>query len=174
MEYLSLGVINDSFGLDGTIKIYSTTNLSSKRYKIGNKVFIYNPQTKEEVEHEVLAFRHSGLFDFVKLDGISTPEEVKTLKGCEIHVIKDRNDLEKGSYFYSDLKGCAIVDDNGKSHGIVSEVEEFPAQLTLRVKREGNKDYFIPFVEAFIKEVDIENKRIFVRIIEGLLWKLQF
>ena len=169
MEYLSLGVIKDSFGLDGTIKIYSTTNLSAKRYKVGNNVFLYNPQTKQEEEHKVLSFRHSGLFDFVKLDNINTPEEVKALKGYEIHTIKDRKDLEKDTYFYSDLKGCKIVDINNKEYGVVKEVEEFPAQLTLRVTRKNGKDFFIPFVKAFIKDVNIEKRAICIEIIEGLL-----
>lgn len=169
MEYLSLGVVKDSFGLDGTIKIYSTTSLSKKRYQVGNTVFLYNPQTKSEEKHKVLAFRHSGLFDFVKLDNIDNPELVKTLKGYEIHVIKDRKDLEKGSYFYSDLVGCKIVDKDNKEYGVVKEVEEFPAQLTLRVKRNNGKDFFIPFVEAFVKDVNIEKKTIIAEIIEGLL-----
>ena len=169
MEYLSLGVINDSFGLDGTLKIYSTTNMSSKRYKEGNKVFLYNPQTKEREEHEVLAFRHSGLFDFVKLDGIENPEFVKTLKGYEIHVEKDRKDLEKDTYFYSDLRGCKVYDQSKNELGTVKEVEEFPAQLTLRVMRKGKPDFFVPFVKQFIIDVDVENKAIMIEKIEGLL-----
>ena len=109
----------------------------------------------------------------MKLDGINTPEEAKALKGYEIHVIKDQKDLEKDTYFYSDLRGCDIVDETGNILGSVSEVEEFPAQLTLRVKRKGKPDFFVPFVKQFIKSVDIENKRIVIEIIEGLLWKLQ-
>lgn len=174
MEYLSLGIIKDSFGLDGTIKIYSTTTQSSKRYSQGNKVYIHNPQSNDYDEKIVVSFRHSGLFDFVKLEGIDNPEDAKSLKGYEILVIKDRKDLEKGSYFYSDLVGCKIIDKNKKEYGIVSQVEEFPAQLTLRVKRKNGKDYFIPFVKAFIKDIDIENKQITVEIIEGLLWKSLF
>ena len=173
MEYVSLGTIKDSFGLDGTLKIFSTTNMSKKRYAKGSKVFLVNPQTGEKEEKEVLAFRHSEPFDFVKLNGIDNPEDAKALKGYEIQVIKDKKDLEKDTYFYSDLRGCQIVDDKGNLLGIVKEVEEFPAQLTLRVKRNGKPDFFVPFIKQFIKDVDIENKRILIEIIEGLLWKLQ-
>lgn len=169
MEFLSLGVVNDSFGLDGTLKIYSTTNMSSKRYKVGNKVFLYNPQTKERIECEVLAFRHSGYFDFVKLNDINNPEDAKGFKGYEIHVIKDRNDLEANTYFYSDLRGCKVYDQDHNELGIVKEVEEFPAQLTLRVMRKGKQDFFVPFIKQFIIDVDIENKAILIKKIEGLL-----
>ena len=169
MEYVSLGVIKDSFGLDGTIKIYSTTNMSSKRYKEGATVFLYNPQTDTREEHQVLAFRHSGLFDFVKLSGVDNPEQVKVMKGFEVHAIKDQKDLEKDTYFYSDLRGCDVVDEQGNVLGKVKEVEEFPAQLTLRVCRVKMPDFFVPFIKEFIKNVDIKNKRICIKIIEGLL-----
>ena len=169
MEYVCLGVIKDSFGLDGTLKIFSTTNMSTKRYKVGAVVFLYNPQTKELLDKKVIAFRHSDTFDYVKLEGIDNPEDAKMLKGHEIHVIKDQKDLDNDSYFYSDLRGCKVIDDKGKELGIVKEVEEFPAQLTLRVKREGKPDFFVPFIKQFIKYVDIKNKVILIEIIEGLL-----
>ena len=169
MEYLSLGVIKDSFGLDGTLKIYSTTSMSKKRYQSGNIVFLYNPQTKEREQHKVLGFRRSGLFDFVLLEGIDNPELAKALKGYEIHVEKNLNDLEEDTYFYSDLRGCKVLDQNHNELGIVKEVEEFPAQLTLRVMRKGKPDFFVPFVKQFIISVDVENKSITIEKIEGLL-----
>lgn len=174
MEYVSLGVIKDSFGLDGTMKIYSTTSNQAQRYKAGSKVFLYNPQTNEIKELNVIKYRQNGPFDFVKVEELNSLEEIKELKGQEIHAIKDDISLEKGMYFYSDLKGCEVVDKDNNILGTVKEVEEYPAQLTLRVGRKGKSDFFVPFVKQFIKSVDIKNKRILIEIIEGLLWKLQF
>lgn len=169
MEYVSLGVIKDSFGLDGTMKIYSTTSNQAQRYKAGSKVFLYNPQTNERKELKVIKYRQNGPFDFVKVEELNSPEEIKELKGQEIRAIKDDISLEKGMYFYSDLKGCEVVDKDNNILGTVKEVEEYPAQLTLRVGRKGKSDFFVPFVKQFIKSVDIENKRILIEIIEGLL-----
>lgn len=171
MEYLSLGKIVDSFGIDGTIKIYSTTSFGSKRYKAGSKVFLVNPLNQEMKECEVVKYRHSGFFDFVKFVEFNSPEEVKELKGYEIQVIKDNKDLNKGEYFYSDLRGCRVVDDKNNKLGIVKEVEEFPAQITLRVSRKGNRDFFVPFIKEFIKDVNISDKTIVINVIEGLLWR---
>lgn len=169
MEYVSLGVIKDSFGLDGTMKIYSTTSNQAQRYKAGSKVFLYNPQTNERKELNVIKYRQNGPFDFVKVEELNSPEEIKELKGQEIHAIKNDISLEKGMYFYSDLKGCEVVDKDNNILGTVKEVEEYPAQLTLRVGRKGKSDFFVPFVKQFIKSVDIENKRLLIEIIEGLL-----
>ena len=168
MEYVSLGKITDAFGLDGTLKIYSTTNMGEKRYKKGAKVFVCHPENEEKIEGTVLNYRHNGLFDFVKLDIFNSKEEALSKKGYEIHVEKNREDLAKDNYFYSDLVGCEIIDEQGNNWGFVGKIEEFPAQITLRVTRKGKPDYFIPFIEVFIKNIDIENKRITVHMMEGL------
>ena len=171
MEYLSLGKIVDSFGVDGTVKIYSTTSFGEKRYKKGSKVLIYNPQDDDRKEYEVIKYRHSGFFDFVKFVGLTTPEEVKTMKGFEIQVIKDNKDLDKDTYFYSDLRGCKVVDESNNELGFIKEIEEFPAQITFRVGRKNGKDFFVPFIKEFVKNVSIDDKIVTIHVIEGLLWK---
>ena len=170
MEYLSLGKIIDSFGLDGTIKVFSTTDNASKRYKKGNSVFLYDEKSGQHTKYVVISHRSSGKFDFVRLEGISTPEDAAKFKGFEIHTIKDRSDLEVGYYFYSDLIGCKVLDSSNNILGEVKSVEEFPAQLTLRVKRQNDKDFFVPFIKQFIVKVDVENKSIIINVLEGMLW----
>lgn len=169
MEYLKLGTILDSFGLDGTIKVYSTTDNQKLRYKKGASIFFYNPRNEERKEYKVISYRSSGQFDFIRVEDIDKPEIVKEMKGFEIHTIKDRNDLNVGYYFYSDLECCKVIDESKKELGFVSKVEEFPAQITLRVKRKGQQDFFVPFIKQFIINVDIENKQIMINVIDGML-----
>ena len=169
MEYLSLGKIVGPFGIDGTIRVFSTTDNAPKRYKKGAEVFLYNEKTGQHTKYVVISYKMSGKFDLVKLEGIHTPEKVDEFRNNEIHVLKDTSDLEVGYYFYSDLVGCKILDQNNNELGIVSKVEEFPAQVTLRVKRNNQKDFFVPFIKQFIINVDIVNKSIIINVIEGLL-----
>lgn len=173
MEYLLLGKIVDKFGLDGTIKIYSTTNNAEMRYKKSAKVFLYDEKSNERKEYQVESFRKSGVFDFVKLKGFDA-NLADQVKGFEVQVIKDNNDLKVGFYFYSDLIGCQILDEKKNILGIVKNVEEFPAQITLRVSRKNGKDFFVPFIKQFIKNVDIQNKQIEIVVLEGMLWKSQY
>ena len=168
-EYLLLGYVIDSFSLDGTMKILSKTDFASRRYQKGNIVFLYSSKTKERLSFTVSGFRSNGQFDFVKLEEINSPEEAQNYKGYELQAEKDYKGMEKDTYYFVDLVGCKIVDDNDQVLGIVSQVEEFPAQLTLRVKREHQPDFLVPFVKAFIRNVDIENKKIVINVIGGLL-----
>ena len=168
-EYLLLGYISDAFSLDGTFKVLSKTDFAKKRYQKGNEVFLYQPHTKQRMTVIVESYRSSGQFDFVKVQGINSKEEALEFKGYEIQALKDYSVVEKDQYFFSDLVGCKVIDEKGHELGEVSQVEEFPAQLTLRVKRKGQEDFFVPFVKAFIRRVDINKKEIEINVIRGLL-----
>ena len=169
-EYLLLGYITDAFSLDGTFKVLSKTDFASKRYQEGKEIFLYQPNTKQRMTVTVEHYRSSGQFDFVKVQGINSKEEALEFKGYEIHALKDYDIIDKDTYYYVDLVGCKVLDENVQEVGVVKEVEEFPAQLTLRVKREGKQpDFLVPFVKAFIKSVDIEKKQIIINVIGGLL-----
>lgn len=167
MEKLLLGYILGSFSLDGTLKILSKTNFFEKRYKKGNKVSLFDKEENLVMELTVSSFRHSGEFDFVKFEEINSKEIAESYKGYALFTEKT-NDLEEGMYYYSDLEGCTIV-SNEKVIGKVIKVEEFPAQVTLRAKDNNGKEFFVPFVKAFIKKVSIEEKEIEINLWEGML-----
>lgn len=171
-EYLLLGYITDSFGLDGTVKVLSKTDFAEDRYQEGNIVYLFNARDNSRIEAEVIKFRKNGPFDFVKLNIINTKEEAMTYKGYEIQVIKDETELEEGYYFHSDLEKCVAYDENGNELGKVVKVEEYPAQNNLRIRRKNGKEILVPFIEVFVKSVDIKEKRIVIHVIEGMLWEL--
>ena len=43
MEYITLGKIVSTFGIKGEVKVYSSSQFSSARYKKGNKVSLLSP-----------------------------------------------------------------------------------------------------------------------------------
>ena len=166
MEYLKLGKIIDTFSLDGTVKIFSTTTNQEIRFKKGKKVLIKTEEEYKEVT--INSYRHSPKGDYLRFDEITNVDEAALLKGKELFVIKDRNDLKEGYYFFSDLIGCDTIYD-GEKVGKVIDVEEYPAQITLKVKANNGKIFFVPFVKAFIKSVSVESKQIDIVLLEGML-----
>lgn len=171
-EYLLLGYVTDSFGLDGTLKVLSKTQFADKRYQIGNKISLFNKNLNIRKEAVVEHFHHNGLFDFVKVDIINTKEEAFDYKNYEVQVVKNNSDLEEGFFYFSDLENCEVYDENNNLLGKVTVVEEFPAQVTLRVRKaDKSGEFFVPFIKVFIKNIDIESKKITIKVIEGMLWK---
>lgn len=168
MEYVKLGTIIGSFSLDGTLKVISTTDFAKERYKPGNTIYLFN-KDKEYMELTVVSFRMNGKLDFVKVKEITTKEEAESYKGCDLLFNKEEASLPKGYYHFADLEGCGVFLEDSTSIGKVIKVEEYPAQNTLRVRTNDKKEILIPFVNAFIIKVDINNKKIIVRLIEGML-----
>ncbi|HQB32722.1 MAG TPA: ribosome maturation factor RimM, partial [Erysipelotrichaceae bacterium] len=92
---------------------------------------------------------------------------VEKYKGCDIFIKKDDvHTLSEGVYYFFELENCSVYYNNQKI-GYVSAVED-GYQTILRIDME-NKEVLIPFVDRFIKEVNVSDKRIDIDIIEGLL-----
>lgn len=168
MDYLLVGTIVKTVGLKGEVKIYPTTHFRGSRFKKGSHVFLKKDDTYIEII--VKTHRENGEMDIVSFEGYNTIESVESLIKKDLFVIKDVNFLNKNEYFYVDLEGCKVSFDNGKEIGTVSRIEEYSSYATLRINA-NKKDVLVPFVKAFIKDVDIKNKLITIFYIEGLIWK---
>ncbi len=66
-----------------------------------------------------------------------------------------------------DLTGYAVVDSDGTVIGDVLDVIENPAHPLLEVK-DGNGRFFIPFVDAYIIEIDDDRQTITVQDVDDL------
>ena len=75
-------------------------------------------------------------------------------------------ELDDDEYFYDDLIGCQII-NNDQEIGKVESVYFNGAHDVLTVQT-ANKKIAIPYVDAFIENEDIENKKIFVHLIKGM------
>ena len=168
MEYLSVGQIVKTIGLKGEVKVYPSTNFRDSRFSKGSHLFILNKNNEIVRELTVKSHKINGNCDNLIFNEISSIEEAEKLVHEYLNVVKDNAFLKKGEYFYSDLVGLDAYFDNGTLIGKVKKVEEYTSYQTLRVKTEG-KDVLIPFVKAFIKEVSLQEKKIIIKFIEGLL-----
>lgn len=170
MEYLSIGQIVRTVGLKGEVKVYPSTHFRDSRFKKGNHVFILDENNNIVRDLTIKSHRVNGDCDNLIFDEISTIEDTEQIIHKYLCVEKDNNFLKKDSYFYSDLIGCNVYFDNGEFIGQVYKVEEYSSYSTLRVKT-NKKDVLIPFVKAYLKDVLIDERKIIINYIKGLLWK---
>ena len=62
------------------------------------------------------------------------------------------------------------VEYNNKTYGKVVSIENYGKDTLIRVK--GKKEFLIPLIDEYIKEVDLNNKIIKCNDIRGLIiWK---
>ena len=168
MEYLTVGTIVRTVGLKGEVKVYPSTNFRDSRFSKGSHVLLLDENN--EIAEDLLIVKHfkNGDCDNLIFEGYDTIEKAEKLLKKDLFVIKDQSFLKKGEYFYSDLEKMTVYFDNGQLIGKVKKVEDYNKYATLRVAH-SPKDVLIPFVDAFIKSVSLEEKKIIVKYIEGLL-----
>ena len=168
MDYLKLGTIIKTRGLKGQVKVYSTTEFAHDRYKKGSIMFLENPETRDLKEVKVQSYTSDGQFDYLTFKGFDTIESITPYLRHDILIPKDENPLPEGMYYHADLIGCEVYSKNDLV-GKVIAVEEFTARKSLRIKLKNEKTLLLPFIDNFIDKVDIENKRIDVNLIEGMI-----
>mgnify|MGYP004445093909 CR=1 FL=1 len=170
MEFLEVGQIVKTVGLKGEVKVYPSTHFRDSRFKKGSHLFVLDNENSIIKDLIVRSRRAIGDIEQLTFEGINSIEEAEALGRVFLHVEKDQKFLKKGEYFFCDLIGLNVSFDNGQKIGVVREVEEYKTS-TLRIQTNSKKDVLIPFIDAFIKSVDLDKKEIVVNYIKGLLWE---
>lgn len=158
-DYLIVGKIGAPFGVKGWVKIQSFTEQTID-------ILDYSPWYIEEGPEwkltKVEAGQGHGKGVIAKLSGLSTPEEASLWAGKHIAIKQTQlPKLAKGEYYWSDLKGLTVIDQNGQTLGTVSHLIETGGNDVLVVK--GEKEQAIPYLPGtVIKEVDLAKQIIYV------------
>ncbi len=165
MDYIEIGKIINTFGIKGELKIESHTDFVEERFKRDS--FIYIGRTYEKFQ--IRSYRiHQG-FLLIKLCDYEDINLVEKYKGQLIYKAKeDIKPLENGEYYFSDLRGLNVyVDDN--LCGRIKDVEEGLRYNYLRVLKDNGEEVLVPYLPVFVKNVELNDKRIDIIKMDGLL-----
>ena len=107
MEYLKLGKIIDTFSLDGTVKIFSTTTNQDIRFQKGKKVLIkiedeYNRKHNDITQYCQIVYKNSNFLKNI----IKVNEVVNVYKSRQKN---SNNESEKLSHFVMYAKRAEMV-----------------------------------------------------------------
>jgi len=110
---------------------------------------------------------HKGMV-VLKFAGVDSISDAETLVGSEIQVPRsERATLGSDEFYVSDLAGC-MVTDSGREIGRVKDVQFGSGEAPLLVI-EGEKEYLVPFAAAYIQKIVLEQKRLEMKLPEGML-----
>lgn len=170
-KFLTVGYITSTRGLKGVLRVKSTSYFAKERYKKGNLVYLYNEKDNTRISVIANTYSTDNKFDYVSFKDLEDINLVEKYIGYAIQVNRDEiPPLKEGTYYYSDLEGLRCISEEGKEFGTIIKVEDFTAQPSFRVKLDKNeKTILIPFVEFYVKKVNLENRTVTIHVIPGLI-----
>lgn len=163
MEKILIGKITSAVGLKGEVKVYNYSD-SVEIYENTPEIFVDDERMK------VLGVRTQKNMVILRLAGIDDRNAAEKARGREIFVTEeDLPELPEGEYYVRDLIGMTVVTTDGETLGEVSDVIQNTAQDLFEVRMDSGRKVLIPRVDAFVKDIDAQQRRICVQLQEGLL-----
>jgi len=111
----------------------------------------------------VAEIRRHGDAVVARLEGFATREDTVPWRGAEVAVPRSALPAtEAGQVYLADLEGAAVVNREGTTLGRVAGHVETGAHPVLRVVDgpKPGRELLIPFVPAYVDEVDLADGRI--------------
>lgn len=155
--------LGKAVGLKGHLRLFMDTDFP-EQFKKGAK-FTTNKKL------DLTVFEYNASRELIKFEGFDNIDDAKKLTNQLLFVseelTKQNCELEEDEYFWFDIIGCKIIEDN-KELGSVKEIHRFPLDDYLEVSTSADlveqnlpKTFLVPYnKERFIVSVDIENKTI--------------
>lgn len=160
---LKAAEIINTRGLKGEMKLRVLTDEPQDRFAKGRIVWL-----DEKTPLHVVKYSESKGFGYLQAEEITTIEQAEKLKTHLLYVRQeDLPDPEEGEYYYHELMGCRVLTDDQEETGTVTDILETGANLVLRVTKDESS-YLLPFVDAFVEDVDRDQKIIHIHDMEGL------
>lgn len=168
-DLIEVGYVAAAYGIRGWIKVQphaddASALLHARRWWLlpaapqpdGVRVALKIAQSRE----------HSGTV-VAQATGVSDRNVAEALKGRRVWI--RRSDFpapEEDEFYWVDLIGCAVFNEQGEALGEVSGLIDNGAHQILQVAYRGADgsadERLIPFVDVYLRTVDIAGKRIVV------------
>ncbi|MDX8046915.1 ribosome maturation factor RimM [Gracilibacillus sp. S3-1-1] len=168
MDYLKVGKIVNTHGIKGEIKVVRITDFE-ERFEVGATLWIKEKHKPELKQVTIDGHRVHKNFDLLHLEGYDNINDVEHFKESFLVVkIEDTVDLDDNEFYYHEIIGCQVETMEGELIGKVTEILSPGANDVWVVKQKG-KEILIPYIEDVVKVVDMEEQRIKIEPMEGLL-----
>ena len=156
LQFLEAGQIVTTHGVRGEMKVLPWAD--------GPDFLLdFNRVRVDGMDYRVESCRIQKSCNLLKLAGIDTMEAAQAMHGKTLEIY--REDADPDIIFAAELIGMDVYQDN-VSIGKLTDVLDYPGNKVYVVQ--GEKEYMIPAVKAFVLSTDLDNNRMHVKLIEGM------
>lgn len=165
-EVFNIGKIVNSHGVKGEVKIYPYTDDAGK-FEFFSYLLIEGKNDKKFEIESARVHKNMVLLKFKSFDNIN---EILEFKDKNVYVYREDIEDDSDGHYIVDLIGCLVVNEDGHKIGELLDVLQNTAQDLYMIKKfEDSKIFYLPVVDEFVKNIDIKNKVITIKLIEGLI-----
>ena len=149
-DLFKVGAITSTHGVHGEVKVFPTTD-DIKRFKKQKDYLLktkdgYRPVTVKSVKY----FKQFVILGF---EEFSSPEDILPYRRCEL---------------YTDREHAIKCDEDENKIGIIKDVIETGANDVYIIDPGDGRELLVPAIKQCILNVDIDNKRMDIHILDGL------
>ena len=166
-QLLQVGVITSTHGLKGEVKVYPTTDYP-ERFEEIKEVLL--EAGREKLPLHIQSVRYFKNLVILKFKEFHHINDIEKYKQCSLWVTRENaTPLYEDEYYIADLIGCKTYLEDGSYFGELTDVMETGANDVYVVNMEDGKEVLIPAIKDCILDVDIEEEKIIIHLLDGLL-----
>ncbi len=158
MNKIKIGVIVNTHGIKGEVRLISNFDYKDRVFKIGNILY-----TKDNEELIINSYRKHKNYDMITFNGINDIKDVLKYKGQNVYFDKDKLELNDNEYLDDDLIGLDVYFNNN----LIGKLDDIELNAGRKLFVVCGK--LIPYNDNFIEMIDLSNNKIVLKNIENLI-----
>ncbi len=169
-DLYQVGAITQTHGIKGEVKVFPLTDDISRFKNMKNLLLDAGKEGYKALEVE--SVRQQKNIVILKFKGIDNINDIEKYKGHGLYVTKEnRVALKKDEYFIADLIGVKVYLDTDKDtvFGTITDVLQTGANDVYEIEMRDGKSVLVPAIKDCILNVDVENDRVEIHLLDGLL-----
>ncbi len=171
-QYYLVGKIVNTQALRGEVRVMATTDFPEERFKIGAILAIFNGNKLVETV-EVDGHRLHKNFNLLHFKGKDNINDVEKFKGFDLKVAgteREADELDENEFYYDDIIGLEVYTTDEIYLGKVREITSLPSNDVWAIQRPNKgKDILIPYIEDIVLEIDLDDNRVVINPMDGLI-----
>jgi len=166
LRYLAIGKVVRAHGLQGELSMSVLTEFPERFETIE---WVYLGDEFEAVPFRLLSYRWHKQHLLLTLEGITERSQAEQFRGQYVQVpIEEAIPLPEGIQYLYQLIGLNVITVEGENLGTVVDIIETGANDVFIVN-DGNREILLPDIPDVIEAVDLENGRLIVKLLDGLI-----
>lgn len=165
-ECFYLGKITKPFGVKGQVVIFLDVDTPSDYAELDS--VLVEGKGGVLIPYFIEDLNLNGNKAIVTFEDL-TPQESLALIGHELYLpITLLPKLTGNQFYFHEVTGFKVVDDEKGDIGTIQTVIDYPAQALFQIDKNGT-EILIPVIDEVIQKVDREQKTIFISAPKGLI-----